>query len=197
MRACKTRLSACGHSLPSDLRGVEQLPRGILLDLVEQRSLAASAAARLVLNGRANRGGIQAAGELQALDFGGDFAEFRERFDVSQLSLKIRLTRGQHLQETGFTGFVTLLGDVEILLSVRQDIVLESLHLFETGLVAAERVGQQIAEHKLGAFDLGARDADIGRGTGDVALVAIEDRQRQGNQLVMSVSIVVAAILAE
>ena len=46
---------------------------GSLLDLVEQCSLAAGVAAGLTLDGGSDGRGIEAVGELQTLDFGGDF----------------------------------------------------------------------------------------------------------------------------
>lgn len=63
------------------------------MDLVEQCSLAAGAAAGLTLNGCADRRWVQAAGELQTFDFGGDFAEFGQRFHIRQLSFDVRLPR--------------------------------------------------------------------------------------------------------
>ena len=63
------------------------------MDLVEQCALAAGAAAGLALNGRADGGGVQAAGELQAVNFGGDFAEFTMAI-TSRVSLKV--TRSLH-----------------------------------------------------------------------------------------------------
>ena len=63
------------------------------MDLVEQCALVTCAAAGLALDGGADGGGVQVAGELKALDFGSDFAEFTMAI-TSRVSLKV--TRSLH-----------------------------------------------------------------------------------------------------